>query len=122
MLITDIEHNGTLKAINNYKITDNELEKIKDIEELRKLLISYSRRKWREQNRDYYKQRYNMVKNGNYEKGNVNYNKNIKEPKELISKKPNYVKEYNREYYQKKKEKIKLPEQIPCPISISAYV
>ncbi len=112
MLRTDIEHNGTLKAINNYKITDNELEKIKDIEELRKLLISYSRRKWREQNRDYYKQRYNMVKNGNYEKGNVNYNKNIKEPKELISKKPNYVKEYNREYYQKKKEKIKLPEQL----------
>jgi hypothetical protein len=106
MLRIDIKHNGTLKAIDNYKITDNELEKIKDIEELRKLLISYSRRKWREENRDYYKQRYSMVKNGNYEKGSVNYNKNITEPKQLISKKPNYVKEYNREYYQKRKDKI----------------
>lgn len=106
MLRTDIKHNATLKAIDNYKITDNELEKITDIKELRKLLISYSRRKWREGNRDYYKQRHSMLKNGNYEKGSVNYNKNIIEPKELISKKPNYVKEYNREYYQKRKDKI----------------
>lgn len=116
MLRTEIEHSATLRAINNYGITDEMLEQIENIDVLRLLIKNLSRRKWQQEHKDYYKQRYVLVKKGEYEVGQVEYDKTpkVEEPKERPERTPEYIRQYNREYYHKKRKQKKIPEQKCC--------
>jgi hypothetical protein len=120
MLRSEIEHKSTLNALDKYKIDNDMLEKIENIEVLRLFIKNQSRRKWQQEHKDYYKQRYNLVKKGEYEVGKVIYDKTPQtteteiEIKEKFERTPEYIREYNREYYHRKRKKQKMPEQKCC--------
>jgi len=115
MLKTEITHKGTLKAIEKYEICDEMIELLENIDVLRLFIKNLSRRKWQREHKDYYTKRYELVKKGEYEVGNVVYNKTPIEvaslyPRETIEKTPEYMRQYNREYYHKKRKTKKVVE------------
>ena len=117
MLRTEITHRATLKAIDKYEITDAMLEQIENIDVLRLLIKNFSRRKWQREHKDYHSKRYELVKKGEYEVGNVVYDKKPNEidsvyAKEKVERTPEYMRQYNREYYHRKRKvnKVELPK------------
>lgn len=120
MLKPEISHKGTLKAIDKYEITDDMIEQIENIDVLRLFIKNLSRRKWQREHKDYYAKRYELVKKGEYEVGNVAYNKAPIEvdslyPRDKIEKSPEYMRQYNREYYHKKRKIAKVePPKLCC--------
>ena len=116
MLKSDIYHTATLNAIERYNITDEMIEEVVDIKELRKYIANFSRRHWQRANKSYYKERYNLVKNNAYEPGmKIQYeNQTYDKPLTFqgrISRTRDYVRNYNKEYYQKRKERLKAEKQ-----------
>ena len=115
MLKTEITHKGTLKAIEKYEISDDMIEQIENIDVLRLFIKNLSRRKWQREHKDYYVKRYELVKKGEYEVGNVVYNKEPIEsnlyPREKVERSAEYMRQYNREYYHKKRKIAKVVEQ-----------
>lgn len=117
MLKSEITHKGTLKAIEKYDISDAMIEQIENIDVLRLLIKNLSRRKWQREHKDYYTKRYELVKKGEYEVGNVVYDKNPIEidslyPKEKVERSAEYMRQYNREYYHRKR-KVKKVVELP---------
>ena len=114
MLKTEIAHKGTLKAIEKYEITDDMIEQIENMDVLRLFIKNLSRRKWQREHKDYYVKRYELVKKGEYEVGNVVYDKtpiqiNL-EPRDKANRSPEYMRQYNREYYHKTRKIVKVVE------------
>lgn len=120
MLKQDITHSSTLKAIERYEITDEMIEMIENLDVLRLFIKNLSRRKWQREHKNYYKKRYELVKTGDYKPGSVDYDKTPEqinlEPKERIIRSPEYRRQYNREYYHRKRKKAKVekPVKIFC--------
>jgi len=111
MLKSDIYHTATLKAIQKYNITDEMIDMVADIKELRKYIANFSRRQWQRQNKSYYKERYNLVKNNVYEPGMKIYYETESNDKPFkvegrISRTREYIRNYNKQYYQKRKERL----------------
>jgi hypothetical protein len=114
MLKHEITHKGTLKAIEKYEITDDMIEQLENIEVLRLFIKNLSRRKWQREHKDYYAKRYKLVKKGEYQVGSVQYDKtpidiNL-EPREKVERSAEYMRQYNREYYHKKRKTKKIVE------------
>jgi hypothetical protein len=112
MLKSDIYHTATLNAIEKYNITDDMIEQLENIQELRKYIANFSRRVWQRKNKSYYKERYNLVKNNAYEPGmKVKYESQNNEKPLTFTGRPSrtreYIRNYNKEYYQKRKERLK---------------
>jgi hypothetical protein len=116
MIKSEIQHRGTLKAIEKYEITDYMLENIENIDVLRLLIKNMSRRVWQRQHKDYYAKRYQLVSKGEYEVGKVVYDKTpleiTLEIKDTPERTKEYMRQYNREYYHRKR---KISKVVPIP-------
>lgn len=115
MLKTEITHKATLNAIERYEISDYMIDQIENIDVLRLYIKNMSRRVWQRSHKDYYKKRYDLVKKGEYEIGNVDYDKTpieiSLEHRNIVERTPEYMRQYNREYYHKKRKIAKVVEQ-----------
>ena len=58
MLLSEIHHKHTLNAINQHQINEEQLKNINSLEELHLIIRRYSRKKWYNQNKQYFKNKY----------------------------------------------------------------
>ena len=58
MLLSDIHHKHTLKAIKKHQITDEDLLQVNNLQDLQILIRRYSRRLWYKENKQYFKDKY----------------------------------------------------------------
>jgi len=84
MKLEDITHKTTIRAICKHGITDDELEKIGSLAELRQHIVRCSRRLWSRGHKDYFRDKYR----NEYRDRVLEYNRQVRQALQLFRELP----------------------------------